>query len=453
MQRLSRRGLTPVYAAVCLLPGLALAQSPHVHTQGRALPQSGQGAIAQLSPGGSGQTPGGALSSICVQNPNLCVPSICLQNPAQCGLAPALAVGGCEPHSPAPAGLPSVPGGSAVAYQQFPPKGAMKTAWFVTFDHAVHRGLFITSAYFKAGPDKPWLKVLAEAGPGELFVPYQPGSPRFQDLANFDFQMVTATPADAGACGMITGNEDKVIREVVDKGPLWKDDAKVYRGHKMTLWATLDAANYNYIFSYTFHDDGMIEFRAAGTAVNLPSMPTIAHMHNIIWRINMDLNGQRANTLRVVRHLETTTSPAWTDVHEPFNGNKEGSLEWQAKEFTTLHVTAPSLVNGRGSPSGYMIMPNYRGIARHQETWMQKDIWVTRYQPGELTFRNIEAYANGEPINEADIVIWLVSPVLHLPRDEDGGIVDGFWSGVALAMWTGFDMKPHNIFDTTPFYP
>jgi hypothetical protein len=31
--------------------------------------------------------------------------------------------------------------------------------------------------------------------------------------------------------------------------------------------------------------------------------------------------------------------------------------------------------------------------------------------------------------------------------------VNGTWHGSALAMWTGFDMKPHNLFDRTPFYP
>jgi len=84
---------------------------------------------------------------------------------------------------------------------------------------------------------------------------------------------------------------------------------------------------------------------------------------------------------------------------------------------------------------------------------MQKDMWVTRYKPGEMTFQNIEAYANGEPIDNADLVVWVVTPVLHIPRDEDGRKVNGVWEGIALAMWVGFDMKPHSIFDTTPFYP
>ena len=32
------------------------------------------------------------------------------------------------------------------------------------------------------------------------------------------------------------------------------------------------------------------------------------------------------------------------------------------------------------------------------------------------------------------------------------GNVNTFW-GTAVAMWNGFDMKPHNLFDSTPFLP
>jgi Copper amine oxidase, enzyme domain len=393
------------------------------------------------------------LLNLCAQNPALCVPSICLQNPAQCGIAVPTPSCGCEPHSSAPAGAPAVPGASAVAYQQFPPSGPMKTAWFVTFDHAAHRGFYITSAYFKSAPNKPWLKILDEAGPGELFVPYQPGSPRYLDLSNFTFPIIPANQKDAGSCGKIVGNGNTVVREVVDKGVLWKNDQAVYRGHKMTLWATLDAANYNYIFSYAFHDDGVIEFRAAATAINLPGAEKTAHMHNVIWRVNVDLNGGQSNSVVLVRHQETTAAPSWTDVMQPFNNNQEGSVEWNAREFNHLHVTATNLTNGNGSPAGYMIMPFYRGVSRHQESYMQKDMWVTRYHPGELSFPNIANYANGEAINNADVVLWLVTPTLHIPRDEDGRMVGGVWSGVATTMWSGFDMKPYNIFDTTPFYP
>lgn len=381
----------------------------------------------------------------------LCVLAFILPMSAAFSQQPGQAV--CPTHSEPPPRLPGPVGGSLVAYQQFPPSGPMQTAWYVTYDHAVAQGLFLTSAYFKPGPTRPWVKILGRAGLSELFVPYQSGSPRFHDLSDFSFDLVPATAADAGPCGRLVGRQNKVVREVVDKGPLWKNDGEVYRGHKMLLWATLDAENYNYIISYGLHDDGNIEFRIAGTAVNLPSKPREAHVHNAIWRIDVDLDGPEGDTVSVSRHQETTQSNSWQDVHEPFNGAREGAANFAAGEFTTLHITDAKLKNGNGQTAGYMLNPLVRGVARHREPYMQNDFWVTRANPGELSFREIRTFANNESIQNTDVVVWHVTPVLHIPRDEDGQDENGTWRGVALAMWTGFDMKPHNLFDTTPFYP
>jgi primary-amine oxidase len=371
--------------------------------------------------------------------------------------------GGCEPHSPLPGGLPSGPGSGTAVYQQFPPSGPMKTAWFVTFDHAVHRGLFITSAFFKPAPNRDWIKVLSDAGPSEIFVPYQSGDPRYLDLAHpseggaGEFGLIRASQRDAGRCGQVIGRNNAVVRELTEKGVLWKINQLVYRGHKMTLWGTLGSGNYNYMLSYAFNDDGTIEFRGGATATNLPSKPFEAHMHNIIWRVNVDLNGAK-NTVSVVRHIENTNSPTWRDVVEPYNNNREGGIELNPREFTTLHVMAQGLKNARGSQSGYMILPMYRGTARHMESWMRRDVWVTRYKPQEIGFQFIERYANNEPIANEDVVIWLVTSSLHIARDEDGQVYrrqgqQPRFIGAAVTMWAGFDMKPHNVMDNTPFLP
>ncbi|MGH6770728.1 MAG: hypothetical protein ACRECO_17100, partial [Xanthobacteraceae bacterium] len=347
--------------------------------------------------------------------------------------------------------------------------GQMKTAWFVTFDHAVHRGLFITSAQFKAGPDKPWIKVLSEAGPSEIFVPYRSGQPRYRDLSPPElggagrFGLMPADQTDAGRCGQIIGRNRAVVREVQEKGVLWKMQLRAqkgyrsfgYRGHKMTLWGTLLSGNYNYMISYAFHDDGTIEFRAGATATNLPDSPFEAHMHNVIWRVNVDLNGAQ-NTVHVTRHIENTKGPTWQDREEPYNNNREGGIEWNPREFTMLHVQAANLRNGRNRPTAYMIMPFFRGTARHQESWMRKDIWVTRYKPQEIYFPSIERYANGEPINNSDVVVWINSSALHIARSEDGRVRrtpsgQTVFIGAAVTMWSGFDMKPNNLFDDTPF--
>ena len=51
------------------------------------------------------------------------------------------------------------------------------------------------------------------------------------------------------------------------------------------------------------------------------------------------------------------------------------------------------------------------------------------------------------------MVLWHGTPVHHLPRSEDGAEVNGLWKGVALLMWGGFDLRPRDLFDTTPLHP
>ena len=362
---------------------------------------------------------------------------------------------GCVPHSTTPAVPTDIapPGSSSVAYQQFPASGPLETAWYVTFDHQSAKALFLTSAYFKPSPSRDWIQVLGRAGLSEIFVPYQSGSPRFHDLSGFSFDLVTAGVSDTGRCGQVVGRDNKVVREVVDKGPLWKDDGKVVRGQKMLLWGTLDAANYNYIVRYEFHDDGTIQFRIAGTAVNLPTAPDEPHTHNALWRIDVNLDGADGDSANILRHLETIGREDWKNVVEPFNGGKEGAVDFVPTEFTQLQVVDASLVNGSGVGTGYDIRPLYRGVVRHKESYMRNDFWITANHAIEQHFPHLEAYtSNQESIQDADIVVWHVTPLLHVPRTEDGVEANGVWRGVALAMWAGFDMRPRDLFDGTPFF-
>ena len=64
-------------------------------------------------------------------------------------------------------------------------------------------------------------------------------------------------------------------------------------------------------------------------------------------------------------------------------------------------------------------------------------------------------------MEQTDIVLWTNSAVHHEPRHEDGKPNsapriwpgDDAWEGSALLMWSGFDLRPRNLFDRTPFYP
>lgn len=406
--------------------------------------------------------------------------------------------------------------GDVVTYQQFPPSGNPETAWLVVTNYGGRKAFFISEAWFLPGPGKPWVKVLDEAGPAEIFVPYQNNAHRFSDLIVLQLQLEPLVDAIRGRCGQLIDRPNtagkRIVREITEKGLLWMaprivvTDGKpnfrghtVRRGHKLTLWAVVDAWNYRYVLSYGFHDDGSIDFRAGATGTNFPGSERIAHTHNVIWRLNLRITNQPrggATNVNVMRHISDrritgelgsdwpTIREVWEDRMESFNGGREGSDVFKPFEFTGLHVQSTTLKNRLNNASGYMLMPSYRGLPRHREPFLRKDFWVTRYKDPAVTrsfpeddvrclenidvylklankvdfARNLpcrEPYINNESIQNTETTVWLMSTLLHTFRDEDGTFATPsrtFW-GTASTMWTGFDMKPHNLFESAPLYP
>lgn len=360
---------------------------------------------------------------------------------------------GCLVHSSTPAAAltASDAGSSSVAYQQFPapraedPEPELGTAWFVTFDHAPHQAVFLTSAWFKPGPAESFVKVLDRTGLAELYVRYH-GGISFHELGQPEMRLLQARGQDAGRCGLIVGRQGLVVREIVDRGVLWKDGQKVVRGQLMALWGTIDIRNYNYVLKYEFHDDGTIRATAAPTAQNLPGRRSIAHTHVALWRIDVDLGGAGGDSAYVLRHREDVAGGSWSDTREVFNGGTEGALDIAATEFTQLQVA--------GGGRAWDLRPLYRGLARHPPTWMRNDLWVTVAGAGETFFPSLPYYvADRQSIVDTDVVLWHATPVLHVPRGEDGRAVNGTWEGVALAMPAGFELRPRDLFDRTPFHP
>jgi Cu2+-containing amine oxidase len=219
-----------------------------------------------------------------------------------------------------------------------------------------------------------------------------------------------------------------------------------------------------YLMSYAFHDDGTIAFRLGATGQNLPGQRQEAHVHSGHWRIDIDLVDGQKNSAMLMRHLEDPASLGAEDLKEPFLGGMEGGVDWNPKEFTMIRVESERK-NARGEAIAYDLMPMRSGTARHNEPFTHHDLWVSRSHPErplEYLFINLpNIVKDEEAVEQADIVLWCNSAVHHEPRNEDGKPNSGrqlwpgddAWEGSALVMWSGFDLRPRNLFDRTPFYP
>lgn len=353
---------------------------------------------------------------------------------------------------------PSAPVNEIV--QEFPTNDAMKTAWKIRWATATGFGLIIQEAWFKREPKGPWIQVLGDSRLAEMFVPYHSGSPRFWDVS-YNFSLCHVNKDDAGPFGKVIGNPPTVVVEMRDRGLMWVDGTKgSRRGQKLVIFATLNAANYRYVIEYGFQDDGLVSFRVGSTGRNYGSREWEGHMHNGLWRVDVNLGGADNNSVLVMEHIEPEpAAPAKArTVHRPFNGGREGYEDWDPYKFTMLTVVNDQIRNIRNQPLAYDVMPYKHGNARHHgpdnEQCTQHDFWVTVNRKGEIYYPKLPKYVAGaNPIMNKDVVVWLSTPGHHEPRSEDGEMKGTSFVGATPLMWCGFDLKPRNLFDRSPLYP
>jgi Cu2+-containing amine oxidase len=338
--------------------------------------------------------------------------------------------------------------------QRFPVSGPEQTRWRICWQVDPQNGLIITVAYFRTSPNSRWIQILWDARVSEIFVPYHDNSERYYDMSDVGGDLADVGPDDCPAGTRFQSDPQQptnVCKEVRDRGLAWKEGPAVRRGQELVLWSSLIAGNYNYILEWTFRDDGIFIGRVGVTAANLPGNPWMTHMHEAIWRVDVDLDGPQNDSVTLGTHEEVGDFGHDTDTLV----QSARGVEWHRFQFNYLDVSDSELKNSLLDQTTYMMMPLLFGTGRHTEDFTKNDFWVTAYDPTQMSARHLPDYvAPRQNVANTDVVIWYKGSLHHIPRDEDGRKVgqDG-WEGETQVMWTGFIMMPHNLFDFTPLYP
>lgn len=342
--------------------------------------------------------------------------------------------------------------------QAFPSTGQPETRWLICWQPVAGNGLVITSASFQKSAGSAPVKLLGDARVSDIFVPYHnPRILRYLDVG-YGFPLITLNDKDCppGGGATLLGANSEVCREVRDRGLAWKDHNRVRRGEELVLWSVLDAGNYNNVIEWTFRDDGVVMGRMGATGQNHPDWPYTAHMHGAIWRLDIDLNGASGDSVYLWKHKEQLPGFGAVDSMELIKS--EMGIVWNPLEFTALHIEDASLRNASGKNTAFSLMPLLFGTPRHREAFTKYDFWVTRNNGSqsapEMAGSLLPSYiAPPERVADTDVVVWYYGGAHHLPRDEDGRLVNRVWTGEAHIMWSGFMLMPHNLFDRTPLFP
>ncbi|MGH6898930.1 MAG: hypothetical protein ACREJ5_20675 [Geminicoccaceae bacterium] len=341
------------------------------------------------------------------------------------------------------------------------------TAWTLCWELREHEGLIIRDADYRdnGGVSR---QVLSRGSIAEVHVPYHPGEPRFLDL--------TFSTAGLGANALdLAGSEcdgvlvdPKVCREIHDRGYAWKFDDLFQIGQEVTYWISSQLGNYTYITRWTFRDDGSfhpeigftgrLQIRRSGSAYarfgsrvnpqpDSPPVFGINHMHNVYWRLDLDIAGAGNDAVnRITQVQHTGSSPAGVDcaIAGTCYINRHTRVETEVVErlapFQTWHQIDRGTSNADGRRIGYEIIPEGNQLwtgprtGPSPEPWSAGELFVTRRDSCELFAVNnnsavnpgcgssaphVRAMVNGQAIDGANIVLWYNAHFQHVVRDED----------------------------------
>jgi primary-amine oxidase len=274
-----------------------------------------------------------------------------------------------------------------------------------------------------------------------------------------------------------------------DDGVLWKHvdhlvGADTRRMRRLVVSFHATVANYEYLVYWRFYQDGSIqcEVRATGIMITTPfsgSPPPYGtvvdtdtyapfHQHFIVARLDLDVDGAGHNTVICTESEALPVSDqnphglALTQRATPLRFESDGVQDYDWHRQRAWKVINQASENRLGGPVSYKLepgaaipslLPTDSPVLRRARA-IEHDLWVTPYSPDErwpcgefpnqsLDDRGLPVWtAQDRPIQDADIVLWYVFGINHVPRPED-------WPVMPVDV-VSFWLKPFGFFDRNP---
>jgi primary-amine oxidase len=369
---------------------------------------------------------------------------------------------------------------------------ASGSSWSVAVNFSTCEGLVLGPAHYTPAGGTP-LKVLHRASIAEVHVPYHTGTPRYKDvtLSTSGLGSNAALISAAECMGGTLFNSNKICVRNHDMGYGYKFQSSFRAKQKVEIFSSAQVGYYNYIFQWTFHDDGLIEpevgltgqlqlhgqtdaYLPYGSKLTPESQALISigksHMHSFYYRLDFDLGGGDSNAVSRIDFNPSTAaspdSPCSTPGQCGTNSftqiMTEAAQTWSAQGQTSWLIWDKTQLNQDGRPIGYQLRPQitgiWRGLTSTTEPWTNAELWVTQYNACERyatdnttpfirpecagAKTNVSAMVDGQSVNGSDLVIWYVQRLQHIPRDEDENYMP--------IEWTGFELEPRNLYHRNP---
>ena len=259
--------------------------------------------------------------------------------------------------------------------------------------------------------------------------------------------------------------------------------------------ATLE--NYDYIFDWTFLQDGTIRVSVGATgivaakAVGAPAAghshaagaaPSgderygrfvadhtigVNHDHFFCFRLDLDVDGPEnsfvVDRLQTVRPQSgTPRTSVWMAQSRVAKTERDAQLDPSAQTPALWRFVNPAAVRANGYPSGYQIKPEQTVASlladddypQRRAGFTAHSLWVTPYRSDERFAAGVYPTqshggdglpawtAANRPIERTDIVAWYVLGLHHVVRAAD-------WPVMPVA-WYAFEIRPFDFFARHP---
>jgi len=385
-------------------------------------------------------------------------------------------------------------------------------------------GLVISTVTYRDGPrQRP---VMYEGHLSEMFVPYMDPSfdwyrRTFFDAGEFSFGGFSKPLLRGLDCpeeavyldGLVSDDEvrPKTVRSVLclferEAGDMaWRhysEDPESRRKRDLVVRSAAVLGNYDYVFDWSFQQDGSIRVSVGATGIaevkstgaakadadgsganngNGPraeaadaygrfvdqNVVAVNHDHYFNFRIDLDVDGP-VNSFVADRLVTKTLPPGnprrsiW--VREPAlaRTESEGMLHMDMEKPALWRVVSATGKNHVGYPTSYQLMPGMTASTlltaddypRRRAGFIDHTLWVTPYRYEERyaagDYPTLSTPGQGLPawtkanrrIEQTDVVLWYTIGMHHVVRGED-------WP-VMPVLWHNFELRPFDFFDRNP---
>lgn len=274
-----------------------------------------------------------------------------------------------------------------------------------------------------------------------------------------------------------------------------KPNVSTERRELVVRWIST-VGNYDYMFDWVFAENGTIGINAGATGIEAVKGvkartmqdPTAAedtrygtlldhnivgttHQHIYNFRLDLDVDGEANSLTEIDPVVEKNTrggprTSTMQTVQRTVASEKAAAQKFDASTIRLL--SNPNRLNKVGNPVSYQLIPYAGGthpIAKganfakdewinHRLSFMDRQIWVTRYDPQEKfpegKYPNRSGKDTGlgqftaddQPIVNTDNVVWLTTGTTHVARAEEWPIMPTEWVHALLKPWNYFDETP-----------